>query len=254
MHIMAADTDDTECSGRGPLHELCLDVIIRERFGETPACLSCGHSDLTQAGTTARTGAPVYHCNACAKQFNALSDTVFNRRQISLIEVCYILHEHDTRSAREIAQILNIGYEPVRRTIANLPDNPSVDPTVLQETLSEPELRAAAPNATTNGEEPEWDGLLKIRVLKPVHERLLAWEAAHDDCTHTEAIETLLDRVEPSSISVGPDDAPAVGTQDPEQRVTLSLRRNTKRRLKIWKELHGYTFHDAVAVLLDTVG
>jgi hypothetical protein len=186
--------------------------------------------------------------------FNVLSGTIFNYRSISLIEVCYILHQKDERSAREIARILNIGYEGVRRTIANLPEDPPIDPATIQQAFSEEELLAAAPNTTEDGDETEWDGLLKIRVLESAHERLTAWEAEHGDCTHTEAIDELLDRLEDAEISVSPNDAPDIGVQDPDKRVTISLRRSTKRRLKIWKELYGYTFHDAVVVLLDKVG
>lgn len=251
---MAADSDNEQTPRNETTHDLCLDLIIRERFGDTPACLACGSEDLLQIGTIPGTKAPKYKCGACARVFNALSETVFNRRQLSLIEVCYILHQNDERSAREIARILNVGYEGVRRTIANLPEDPPVDPATIQQAFSEEELLAAAPNATTDGDETEWDGLLKIRVLESAHERLTEWEATHGDCTHSEAIDELLDRLEASSISVGPEDAPDVGTQDPDKRVTISIRRSTKRRLKIWKELHGYTFHDAVVVLLDIVG
>ncbi|MFD1635402.1 hypothetical protein ACFSBJ_16925, partial [Haloplanus ruber] len=133
-------------------------------------------------------------------------------------------------------------------------EEPPVAPATIRQVFSEDELLAAAPNAPTDGEETEWQGLLKIRVLESAHERLTEWEAAHGNCTHTEAIDELLDRVEASSISVEPEDAPDIGVQDPDKRVTISIRQSTKRRLKIWKELYGYTFHDAVVVLLNTVG
>jgi len=253
---MAADTDEpAQRTDTATVRDLCLDVIVRERFGGTPTCTDCGSAEIVRRGGTTPTGAQRYECRACGLRFNELTGTVFNNRGLSVVGICYVLHQHEQPS-REIARTLNQSYGSIRRVLADLPDDPAIEPHVVRETFDAEELRAAAPRAdsVSEADDVEWNGWLKIRILESAYERLTAWEDAHGDCTHTEAIDELLDRLDAADVSVGPGDAPEVGVQNPDDRVTIPIRRQTKRRLKIWKELHGYTFHDAVAVLVDTVG
>jgi len=91
-----------------------------------------------------------------------------------------------------------------------------------------------------------------IPVIETTRTRLRSWKEQRD-CTYDEAIRTLLDRADTDGPLTLPDDPPPVDAVNADSKVNVSIRADTRQRLKLWKTRHGYTYTDAIEVLLDLV-
>ncbi|MFB6149298.1 MAG: transposase [Halobacteriales archaeon] len=101
-----------------PDRNACFDHLRDTRFGETIACVYCGSESIKPMDTTTAKGAQQYRCTVCNRQFNDLTNTVFEEREFSLEEMFYIIKQIDAKPIAEIQRDLGrVHYEPVLRFV-----------------------------------------------------------------------------------------------------------------------------------------
>jgi transposase-like protein len=251
---MAADADPSEGSNNGG--EAYYQSIREQRFDGAVACLECSSTDVITRGLTTHE-VRQYVCQACQAEFTDLTGTVFDGQSLSVEAILYIHQHNPTRSTRLMAEALDCSQEAIQEAQAALKKS---SPAIDVDSLCDVQTIDHSTPIQTHSETPEPDEDLStsqrtnqyvdVRVLEPSRRRLRAWKDERN-LTYDTAINKLLDLVATADLSLGPDDAPETEAQTDENRVIISMRRDTRDRLNLWKTERGFTYNEALLVLLD---
>jgi hypothetical protein len=96
---MVADADSSG-KEKTAVDDLCMELIARERFGDTVTCAYCGGADVQEVGVVPQgiaAGCPKYACVECDRD-SLFTNTIFSNREMPIVELCYILHQADEQS------------------------------------------------------------------------------------------------------------------------------------------------------------
>lgn len=251
---MATDVDPSEGSNNG--REAYYQLIREQRFDGAVACLECTSTDVITRGLSTR-GVRQYVCQACQAEFTDLTGTVFDEQSLSVEAVLYIHQHNTTRPARLMTEALDCSQEAIREAQEALKKASS---NIDMNSLCDVQTTDHSTPVQTHSETPEPDEgpwasqrtnqYVDVRVLEPSRRQLRAWKNKRD-LTYDTAINKLLDLVSTADLSLGPNDAPETEAQTDENRVIISMRRDTRDRLNLWKTERGFTYNEALLVLLD---
>lgn len=254
---MAADAECLE-----DLHDLrgvCYQSIREQRFDGAVVCTECESTDIVTEELTEH-GMRQYFCRTCQSEFTDLTGTIFDELSLSIEALLYIYRHHTQSTIQSLAEILDSDHEPVREAHAAFEEESlTIDlDTICEVYNTEHGLLGRTSSGNTITEEEEQatsqttNQYVDVRVLEPSRRQLRTWKNERD-LTYDTAINELLDQIALADISLGPNNAPKTEAQTDENRVIISMRRNTRDRLNIWKTERGFTYNEAILVLVDTV-
>lgn len=104
----------------------CFHEIRTTRWPEEVRCPNCDSADMIKKGKS-RKGAQRYQCQGCGQVFTDITGTFFSGRQLSIVEIFYIVDRVGTESITEIAKPLDRSYKTVLNAVHDVQHRSEVE-------------------------------------------------------------------------------------------------------------------------------